>query len=68
MIFDFLFLINISNDIRLFIFIQYDNPQVHPSSYRFGGRQLLDLLCSFRKYAKVPVFIHVGTYDFTKLW
>lgn len=34
--------------------------KVHPSSFRFGGRQLLDLLCSFRTHATVPVFIHIG--------
>jgi tagatose 1,6-diphosphate aldolase GatY/KbaY len=33
--------------------------QVHPSSFKFGGKPFLDLLCSFRKNAAVPVFVHI---------
>jgi len=33
--------------------------QVHPSSFRFGGRPLLDMLASFRTHASVPVFVHI---------
>jgi fructose/tagatose bisphosphate aldolase len=32
---------------------------MHPSSFSFGGRPLLDMLCSFRRHAAVPVFVHV---------
>ncbi len=33
--------------------------QVHPVALKFGGVALLSMLISLRKYAKVPIFIHL---------
>lgn len=33
--------------------------QVHPSSLKFGGKALIDMLISFRSYSKVPIFVHL---------
>jgi fructose/tagatose bisphosphate aldolase len=36
---------------------------VHPASLKFSGRPMLDMLSAFKRFARVPVFLHLDHCD-----